>query len=176
MAGRWSEVELQLIRDVFKDEQFILAVRDVMMGFTNEFTHKTSDQVLGVLRKSLLPTFEAGIPLEMQQDLCLLSLDFITGFNAEQGILRIEAFDLAVDYLERRLGVLHGIKDVGESLNDLKNQGKAMNREDRFVRMLAYLRLGGYIEKNLGQLALIAKTEEVSPAELKKRQEKNSNK
>ena len=169
MKSRWSDKELQIIKDVFKDEEFVFAVRDVMLGFSNIFEHKTTDTVLGILRKNLLPSFQPDIPLEMQQDLCLLSLDFIAGFNAEQGILRIEAFDLAKDYLERRLRVLEGEEDVGPSLEDLGKGG-----ENRFVRMLAYLQLGKYIERSLNELVAIASVKEKSLEEIKKQQEMDS--
>lgn len=174
--NRWSDEELQIIKDVFKDENFVYAVRDVFMGFTDTFEHKTSDTIIRILRKNLLPSFQADVPLEMQQDLCLLSLDHISGFNAEQGVLRIEAFDIAKDYLERKFKVLQGEADSGHSLEDLKDKTKAKDREDRFVRILAYLTLGRYIEKSLNELVTIANYKEESKAELAERQIKNSNK
>ena len=162
--NRWSESELQIIKDVFKDEGFVYAVRDVFMGLIDTFEHKTTDTVISILRKNLLPSFQADVPLEMQQDLCLLSLDFITGFNAEQGVLRIEAFDIGKDYLERRFKVLEGEEDNGDSLEDLKT--KAKDRDDRFIRMLAYLQLGKYIEKSLKELVEIANHKELTKEEI----------
>lgn len=167
--NRWSDEELQLIKDIFKDDTFVYAVRDVLMGLSNTFEHKTTETVLGIIRKNLLPTFETGLPLGKQQDLCLISLDFVTGFNAEEGIKRIEAFDLATDYLERRLKVLEGGTDEGASLADLKKVG-----DNRFVRMLAYLQLANYIEKSLGQLVAMAHYTEPTPNELAEREKQDS--
>lgn len=169
IQGRWSEAELQLIKDVFSNETFVLSVRDVLMGFTDTFDHKTTDTVLGIIRKNLLPTFEPGLPLQMQQDLCLISLDFITGFNSEEAIKRIEAFDLATDYLERRLKVLEGGTDEGQSLVSLKEKG-----DNRFVRMLAYLQLGNYIEKSLNQFVAMAHYTEPTPKELAEKEKQDS--
>lgn len=112
----------------------------------------------------------------MQQDLTQLSLDFISGFNATEGTLRIEAYDLAKDYLERRFNVILGFADEGESMNDFKDKTKAKDKEERFIRMLAYLTLGSYIEKSLGQLVAIANYQEMNEEELKRRQAQNSTK
>ena len=169
--NRWSDSEIQLIKDVFKNEDFVYAVRDVMMGFTNTFEHKTTDEVLDILRKNLLPMYQPDVPLEMQQDLCQLSLNYISGFNADEGVRRIEAFDIGIDYLERRFCVLLGTEDTGESLDDLKAKG-----ENRFVRMLAYLQVSEYIEKSLNQLVSIANVKELSQEEIRKREQADSSK
>lgn len=172
--NRWSEQELALIKSVFKDKEFVYAVRDVLMGFSDKFEHQTTDEVLAIVRKNILPQNSPNVPLMKQQDLCELSLDYINGFNSEQGILRIKAFDIAEDYLTRRLGVLEGNEDTGETLKDFKV--KAGNEEDRFVRMLAYLQLGKYIEKSLSELVIIANVVELTPEEREKRQQMSSSK
>lgn len=174
MQSRWQEHELQVIKDVFKDNEFVLAVRDVFYGLTDEFTPKTTDTVIGILRKNLLPTFQSGVPLLMQQDLALKSLEHINGFNAEQGVLRIEAYDLAEDYLERRFKVLQGEIDNGETLKDFKTKGAT--REDRFVRMLVYLQVTNYIEKSLAELVTIANTKELTNEEILAKAKQNSSK
>lgn len=176
--NRWSDEELQIIKDVFKDKEFIYAVRDVMMGFSDTFELKTTEAVLGILRKNLLPEFSADVPLMRQQDLCHISLEHIAGFNSEQGILRIKAFDIAIDYLERRFGVLEGEEDRGESLLRLRSAQLSQTQDDtdRFVRMLAYLQIGGYIEKSLNELSMIADYVEPTAEELQRRQQMGSNK
>jgi len=175
--SRWSEAELQLIRDVFKDEAFIHDVRDVMLCLSDTFEHQTTPAVLAVLRKSLLPSLEKGVPLLMQQDLCQLSIDHIGGFNAEEGINRIEAYDIAENYIKRRLKVLEGELDKrrgsGESLTDLKDSSRASGKL-RFIRMLAYLQIINYVEKNLSQLVAISNYKEETPAEREKRIEQDS--
>lgn len=172
--SRWSDEELKIIKDVFKDENFVLEVRDIFLGLSETFETKTSGTVLSILRKNLLPAFESGVPLLMQQDLCLKSLNYITGFNAEQGVLRIEAFDIAQDYLARRFVVIEGGNDTGDSLEDLTNKSKAKDREDRFIRMLAYLVIGDYVEKSLSELVEIANHKELSQKELEEKTEQDS--
>ena len=170
MQGRWTEEELKIIKDVFKDEGFVLAVRNVMLGLTDIFEHKTTDKVLGIIKKNLIPQYEPNIPLGKQQDLCALSLDYIKGFNSEEGIKRVEAYDIALDYIERRLGVLSGEEDKGETLKDLKSG------ENRFVRMLAYLQVASYVENSLMQLVLIAGEKELTAEDIELRQKKDSSK
>ena len=174
--NRWSDQELSLIKSVFKDKEFVYAVRDVLMGFTDKFEHQTTDEVLAVVRKNILPKNSPDVPLMKQQDLCELSLDYINGFNAEQGILRIKAYDIAQNYLERRMGVLEGKVDEGIQLQELNHYEWAENDEERFVNMLAYLQLGKYIEKSLSELMMIASYVEVTPEEREKRQQMNSSK
>jgi len=176
--SRWKEEEQGIIKDVFKDEGFVIAVRDVMLGLQDKFEHKTTDGVLKVLKKNLLPEFEASIPLKEQQDLCHQSVDFITGFNSEEAIKRIEAYDLADNYLKNRFGVICGIepdKD-DELLKDLKAKDKAKDNEDRFVRMLAYLIIGKYVDNSLDELVRMANEKELTPEEVEERQKKDSNK
>jgi len=108
--------------------------------------------------------------------LCQLSLNFITGFNSEEGIKRIEAYDLAVDYLERRYNILLGQEDKGEKLNDFKDKTKATDKDNRFVRMLAYMQIGGYVEKSLVQLVTIAGEKDLTQEELLAKQKQDSNK
>lgn len=177
IKNRWSDEELQIIRDVFgENDDFLHEIRDVMMGFSDKMGRQTTEKVLGILKKNLLPANSSETPLGKQQDLCHLSLDFIGGFNAEQGILRIKAFDLAQDYLERRFEVFYGKEDTGERLDDFKDKSKAIDDQDRFVRMLAYLQLNGYIEKSLLQLSAMATYKEKTPEELLRQEEMNSNK
>lgn len=174
--NRWSEQELSLIKSVFKDKEFIYAVRDVLMGFSDTFEHQTTEDVLSIIKKNILPHNSPDVPLMKQQDLCELSLDYINGFNSEQGILRIKAFDIAKDYLERRLGVLEGKTDGGVRLQELRSPDWAKTDEERFVNMLAYLQLGKYIEKSLSELMMIASYVELTPEEREKRQQMSSSK
>lgn len=174
--NRWNDQELALIKSVFKDKEFIYALRDVLMGFSDKFEHQTTEEVLAIVKKNILPQNSPDVPLMKQQDLCELSLDYINGFNAEQGILRIKAFDIAQDYLYRRLGVLEGKEDSGLQLRELRCTDYAVTDEDRFVKMLAYLQLGKYIEKSLSELTMIASYVELTPEEREKRQQMNSSK
>lgn len=174
--NRWSEQELALIKSVFKDKEFVYAVRDVLMGFSDKFDVQTTDEVLAIVRKNILPQNSPDVPLMKQQDLCELSLDYINGFNSEQGILRIAAYDIAEDYLKRRLAVLEGKEDGGIQLRQLKSAEYANSPEYRFIHMLAYLQLGKYIEKSLSELMMIASYVELTPEEREKRQQMSSSK
>lgn len=176
MPSRWTEEELKTIQDVFKDKDFVLSVRNVMLGFDDTFSHKTTDKVLGVLRKNLLPEYEPNVPLDHQQDLCHLSLNFITGFNFEEGIRRVEGFDIALDYLKRRFAILEGKEAQGETLKDLKDKSLAKDKEDRFNRMLAYLQIAGYVEKSLVALVTIAENAGLSNEEMVEKAKKDSSK
>lgn len=62
MPKRWSDDEIKLIKDMFKNTEFITAVRDVMMGFKEEFDFKTTDETIAILKKNLLPSFQAEVP------------------------------------------------------------------------------------------------------------------
>jgi len=172
---RYSKGEMELIQNTFKGEgeAVLYSIRDVLLGFRDTVWLK--DDVLAVVKKTLLPVLDPEIPMGQQADF-YIGLSKITEIPPEVAYLHIQARDKAFDYLTDRFNLLEGKEGGKIKLESLKTRENKSD-EERFVDMVAYTFLtNAYIESCLIQLKNLANQTEETGEEKKKKAEANSSK
>lgn len=169
-TNRFTKDEMDIIKNVFKDENNLFAVRDVLFGFSVE-NFSFTESTLVVLRKVFLPELNPDAPLGQQADM-YFSLNIKEIPMPEIAELHIAARDIATEYLNAKLSVLGGNKVNTFSLLDLK--GGKIEGHSRFTQMLAYMFLNSYIEGNVMQLKVLANQKELTEKEKAEQAKLNS--
>ena len=169
---RWSKQELELLKNTFShNEELLFRIRNVFFGFDDGdkelFKQVTPDLKLAI-KKMFLPDLVSDVPIGQQTDL-YATLSNILEYHPDVGVLKIEALDLAKEYLEKRFAVLCGEKVEGGSLVDLRSK--------EVTKMAAYMFLvNSYIDNRIRDLKVLANFKEKTPEEIKKQQAMDSNK
>lgn len=163
---RWSDAELELIRNTFsgEGEKLLYYIRNVFLQLPNEAPKDLSPEVIGIVRKQMLPQLSIDAPLKMQADLAV-SLSMIKDLPLDAAILRIKAWDIAKEYLKQQFDVLTGGNEEKIRLSDLLEKGEKTDAE-RFIDLFAWQILAnGYVEDCLLNLSIMAKPVETADQE-----------
>lgn len=171
--ARFSKSEMEALKASFKDNEVVLAVRNVLLQLPAKEFH-LSPEVLQILRKIILPELSGDVPVGRQSD-GQAPLIGIRDALPEMALQQIKANDICIKYLSERLEALAGNEVKGVSLSLLPQAGEKTDNE-RLIDMLAYLHLVKYVENCANQIWLIANTEEMTEEEKKKKAEADSSK
>lgn len=170
-SGRFTKDEMELLRNTFKDDNSLLySLRNYFLGLPEKIEN-LKPELLALLKKTLLPEIIPDIPFFQQASL-YLSLGKIQELNPSVALLHIEAKDLQIEYIQQRYDLLIG-KDINNDeiiLDDLKKKSDK-NPEERFITMMAFLNILGFIEGKFYELNKLANQKEETPEEQKKRLE-----
>ena len=158
---RFSAGEIELIKLTFGGDGRVLnALRTLL--WQEEVEDKSllefSPEVLTLLKKVLLPTPSMDIPLF--QNLSLYQgLSVIRDMNPLVADLHIQANDILIQYLKQQFNELvTGDAGEGVILSRLPTSSTGSDqKEGRFVNILAYHNIGGYIEGRIHQLQSLSK-------------------
>ena len=171
--GRFSKMEMELIRNTFgNDDTLLLKIRNVLLQLSEEKVELTPD-VLALLNKSILPELTTEVPIGQQVDL-LFTLPAIQQMNPGVAFLHIKAKDVQETFLRQRLAVLAGVETDEMSLKELRERFNK-TEDTRFIDTLAYVNTVSYIETRLNEIKTLANSKELTEDEKKKMEMQNSN-
>jgi len=181
-VGRYSKAEKDLMKNTFaNNEELLKAIRKVFLqiplsAFEQNLLKQVSDhpEVLGVLRKTFLPTIDGDAPFNQVIDLWM-TID-IKDKSASEGLNFVIARAKLIKYLDQQLEVLggNGVVDGIELSKCTEIEGKDAN--EIFSDMLFRNTLVYHTEQQLTQIAFLSEQKEETLEEAKKRLEKDSSK
>jgi hypothetical protein len=148
---RYSEEEISLIKNTFKEEEMLKEIRKQFLQFPSALT--LSPDAIKVLKKTLLPVIEPDAPMWQVTDMWL-SLN-IRERSPEDALLIIKARKLLMDYYEQEFEVLEGKKKERKiKLEDLVEVTDDAN--DMLIRLTARNEIVTHLEQQLAQLSVLA--------------------
>jgi len=181
-VGRYSKAEKDLMKNTFSNnEELLKAIRKIFLqiplsAFEQTLLKQVSDhpEVLGVLRKTFLPTIDGDAPFNQVIDLWM-TID-IKDKPASEGLNFVIARAKLIKYLDQQLNLLEGIVDDSQIVLEecVEIDGKDAN--EVFSDILFRNTLIYHTEQQLTQIQFLAEQKEETLEEVKKRLEKDSNK
>lgn len=171
---RYSEEELQLIKDTFADNWTLLnALRKMFLQMELTAVDLSAIQtnvrgrpeVMKLVHKHFLPELSDDVPFALQSDFLLVGQ--IKELAPASALLHLKALKLTADYIRQQLGGKKGIR-----FSDLAE----LNLEDDivYINMLARNTILNHIESKLNELKILAGKKEETPEETIKKLRKDS--
>lgn len=178
---RYSTAELELAKKSFGGEgQLLYAVRDLFYQFDLTENQKKLLKLMNenekrFVKKFLLPDLDPDVPVTVQADL-YTNLLKTREMNPGIAYLHILANDLFIQYFSQQYIELETGERKELSLRDLRRPIGIDQQETRFVNMLAYNSIVGYIQGKMNELYSLANQKEETEEERKKRLKMDSSK
>jgi hypothetical protein len=166
---RYSDAELSLIKNTFKDKDVLKSLRKAFLQkeSTEQFATK---EVLDVIKKTFLPEVDGDAPIHQVVDLWL-TLKF-KEMPVDHAYPIIKARKILVDYFAQEIEQLSGAdKTRGIKLSDLETITDDI--DETFINFVARNEIITHIEQQISQLHILANN---SMEDLLKAIEKNSTK
>lgn len=182
---RYSDQELQLIKGVFaENDELLKSIRKVFyqMPLTAvdlsrlSITFNGKEGVQKVLRKTLLPTIDAEMPLQQNIDLWLTMK--LKEMMVEEASVHLDSVNTWIKYIDQQLKVIESGKYSKKPtirFKDLENI-KDKPAYEKFADMLARNTIVNHVEQQLKQLEILGGLKEESPEQTIERLSKDSSK
>lgn len=172
--------QLELIKNTFDNDTLIYTIRKVFLQFPLSEVEKgllkttINPEVWNVLKTMILPDQGPQYPLAQYPDFLKTLYEGVRTKSVEDMAVQFDAIQLEMDYLQQQLEVLRDLEAPQPiTLAEMRTlKGKAAL--DKFIDVTVYLRVINYIPYVLTQLRTHAKENNLTPDEIKKRQDKNS--
>jgi hypothetical protein len=177
---RYSDEELRIIKSAFAENDDLLRIiRKVFLQIPLDAVEMSvlvslQKEVLGILRKTILPTIEPNAPLHQVIDLWM-TIDLKDKSPSEAKIL-FESRKKLIDYLDQQLEILEGkrkrttIKFAG--LEDITEK----TTDEMFIDMMVRNTIITHMEMQLDMLSRLAGLKEETPDQTMERLKKDSTK
>lgn len=184
---RYSIKELEVLKLIFaENDELILTLRNLFFGFEmSKDEKKTIKEIFSdkenrrIVRKVIIPEFDADIPVGQATDIWMSSVDGVKG-NTPEVLAPIFASQIKyVGMLETALALLENVEGEKVSLKVLYPEFNSESERYTFsVRMyeqiLARNNFVKVIESSLVQIRILAGTKQETVEEWIKKMEKNS--
>lgn len=173
---RYSKAELELLRNTFgENEELLYSLRNFFLQLPHAEIAKPSEDLIKILKKSLLPELDPDIPLLQQADI-YFGLSSLKEMNPAIACLHIRAKDIVKEFTKQCFDVLETGHTTSEIVLKELREEESKTDEKRYVDMIAYLEIVNRVDIRFNELANLSKGKEETPEEKKEREAKNSNK
>lgn len=181
--GLFSDAERDLVKSAFKDnDELLKTILKVFLQMPLNTVEqailtplKGHTQVLGILRRQLLPTLDntmAGeIPIGQALDLWM-TID-IKEKSPEEGVNFVKARELLIKYLDQQLGVLEGKSEGKMKLAECIDF-KSKDPAEVYINLLMRNTLIYHVQSMLSNLKIMAEMKEETLEQAKERMKKDS--
>lgn len=149
---RYSESELSLIKNTFKDKDVLKKLRKVFLQKDVEAKEFTSPEVLKIITKTFLPSVDGDAPIHQVVDLWL-TLKF-KEMPVDHAYPIIKARQVLIDYFTQEIGILSGEVTRDIKLSDLETVTDDVDQT--FINFVARNEIITHIEQQIGQLNILA--------------------
>ena len=180
--GRFTPVELSLIKETFKDNLPLLkAIRKVFLQIElsereDIIIRKTiKGDVHKILSKLFLPQIDGDAPIKEVLDL-MMTIDLVARVP-EDAKWHMRARKQLITYLTERLMVLEGADMANIGIIDFKSLSELTDNDtEDYINLLTRNTILNHIETILEKINITANTEDLTPEEQAKVDGLNSNK
>lgn len=167
---RYSDAELSLIKNTFKDKDVLKTLRKAFLQKDVDTKLFSSPEVLALIYKTFLPVLDGDAPIHQVVDLWLTLK--VKEMPFEHAYPLIKARKILVDYFTQEIGIISGeVKDREIILSELESITD--DKAQTFINLCARNEIITHIEQQIGQLNVLAHNDMV---DLLKAMEKNSTK